>query len=82
MSTAFRNGGERLPEELVVEMPASVEFDLLKKTAVVFHVLAIRSSQGLRSLLLQGIEVVDVRAMVLSIVEIHQVAADHWLKVA
>ena len=42
MTTALRNGGQGLPEELMIEVTASIELDLGEQSAVVgYTVLAL-----------------------------------------
>ena len=82
VSTAIWDGSECVPEELVVQVTTAVELDLAKKAAVFTHVVSIATLQRFKGLLLQSIEVINVGAMMLAIMEVHQVTTDDRLECA
>lgn len=73
----LRLRAQRVPEEFVVEMTASVELDGVGESDGCFDISAV---QCLGLLVEQVVQVVDVGAMVLAVVELKQMARDDWLK--
>ena len=75
-ATTFFDRCEAFPEEFMVQMSTAVEFHVRSQFDIL---LDVASSQCLSRLLVEGIQVVHVGAVVLSIVELHKVAGDDWL---
>jgi hypothetical protein len=65
------------PEELVVQVAAAVELDSIGKVNVG---LDVTGGERLGRLLVQGVQVIDVGAVMLAVVELHEVAGDDGLE--
>ena len=76
-TTSLADWGKGIPEELMVEMTSTIEFDGLHEVDVSVH---ITGGLCLMSFLHECVEIIDVGAMMLAIVEFHLMAADHWLQ--
>ncbi len=77
LNVAILDGTERLPEELVVEVATTVEADELLQANLLLQVSLVH---GVDLLLHQLIEVVNIGAVVLAVVEVHQVSTHHGLE--
>lgn len=77
MATTFADWGEYLPELLVVEMATAIEFDEVAQLDVF---LDIACSKCLGGLLTEIVQVVYIRAVMLTVVEIHDLAGDDWFE--
>ena len=73
----LRLRAERFPEEFVVEMTTSVELDSVGESDGFFDVSLV---EGLCLLVEQVVQIVDVGAVVLAVVELEQMARNDWLK--
>ena len=76
-TTSITDRSKCLPKEFVVEMTASIEFDGLHEVDVSVH---ITDGLCLCSLFHECVEIVDVGAMMFTVVELHLMAADAWFK--
>lgn len=74
---AVSDWAKRLPEELVVEVTTTIEFDFLLESDGAGEV-----TTGLRlgELLNQGVEIVDIRSVVLTVVEVELLAGHDGLE--
>ena len=78
-TTALLDGCKSFPEKLVVQVTATVELESL---AQVHILLDVSLSKRLGRLLVQCVEIVDVSAVMFSVVELHQVTGDNRLQSA
>jgi len=76
-TTTVLNGGEGLPEELVVQVATAIEFNGVGEGDVLLHV---SGCEGFGSLHLQFVVVVDISSVMLAVMELHQVTTDDGLK--
>ena len=76
-AVTISNWAEGIPEEFMVQMAPAVEFDILLKRDNLLGIFFLGSFQCLLNELIQ---IVHIGAMMLTIVEIHKMAADNGLK--
>ena len=73
----LRHRAQRFPEEFVVEMTASVELNCVGESDGLFDISAV---ECLCLLIEQVVQVVDVGAVVLTVVELKQMARNDWFE--
>jgi len=76
-TTSISDWSKTLPEELMVDMTTSVEFNGLRKLC---YFLMVTSLKSFISLLHESIQIIDIGLMMLAIVERHEVLGDDWLQ--
>ena len=75
-ATAYIDRGKRVPEELMVQVTATVEFDPREAREVSWPIIV---RQGFFSIFLQFIQVFHIGPVMHAVVEIQHLMADDWL---